>query len=153
MFSYREALENVLKQHEEKLAKSRIEYKTAYLAYMNGPSTQALANYINAHNEYVCQLALTNGMLSHFHSETLPQLLQVRGFVSLCLGLLGFQLLFWFGIYGLFCEFQGVIFKLILFYIFISSLSAQLVHNWMEVFQFGVVLVIKALGKTQGNIV
>lgn len=77
VFSNRESYENLIKQNEEKLGKTRIEYKTAYLAYMNNPSTQALANYINSHNEYVSQLHLTNGMLSQYHSETLPMLLQV----------------------------------------------------------------------------
>ncbi|KAL0277870.1 UNVERIFIED_CONTAM: hypothetical protein PYX00_004997 [Menopon gallinae] len=76
VFSHRETYENMIKQNEDKLGKTRIEYKTAYLAYMNSPSTQALANYINSHNEYVGQLHMTNGMLSQYHSETLPMLLQ-----------------------------------------------------------------------------
>ncbi|KAK6640081.1 hypothetical protein RUM43_008358 [Polyplax serrata] len=76
VFSHRDSYENVIKQAEEKLSKTRLEYKTAYLAYMNGPSTQTLANYISCHNEYVGQLHFTNGMLSQYHSETLPSILQ-----------------------------------------------------------------------------
>ncbi|XP_075235389.1 SH3 and cysteine-rich domain-containing protein isoform X1 [Lycorma delicatula] len=77
VFAHRENFEVFITKAEDKLAKCRQEYKTAYLLQMNSPnSTATLATYLDAHNNYVTQLHATNGMVDQYYHETLPQLLQ-----------------------------------------------------------------------------
>lgn len=76
VFTHRESYETILTKTEEKLAKCRQEYKTAYLSYLGSPSTVTLSAYLDTHNEYVAQLHATNGMLERYHIEALPHLLQ-----------------------------------------------------------------------------
>lgn len=76
VFTHRESYETILSKTEDKLAKCRQDYKSAYLTYLGGPSTVTLASYLDAHNDYVTQLHATNGMLERYHQEALPQLLQ-----------------------------------------------------------------------------
>ncbi|XP_050305284.1 uncharacterized protein LOC126742589 isoform X2 [Anthonomus grandis grandis] len=76
VFTHRESYETIIAKTEEKLAKSRQEYKNAYLTYLANPTTESLSAYFNAHNAYVQQLHATNGMMEEFGNSTLPSLLQ-----------------------------------------------------------------------------
>ncbi|XP_030766908.1 uncharacterized protein LOC115890735 isoform X2 [Sitophilus oryzae] len=76
VFTHRESYETIIAKTEEKLAKTRQEYKSAYLAYLSNPTTESLSAYFNGHNAYVQQLHATNGMMEEFGKETLPSLLQ-----------------------------------------------------------------------------
>ncbi|XP_066145716.1 guanine nucleotide exchange factor VAV2 isoform X9 [Euwallacea fornicatus] len=76
VFTHRESYETIIAKTEEKLAKTRQEYKSAYLTYLANPTTESLSSYFNAHNAYVQQLHATNGMMEEFGNTTLPSLLQ-----------------------------------------------------------------------------
>ncbi|CAH1122786.1 unnamed protein product [Ceutorhynchus assimilis] len=76
VFTHRESYETIIAKTEEKLAKTRQEYKNAYLSYLANPTTESLSAYFNAHNAYVQQLHATNGMMEEFGNTTLPSLLQ-----------------------------------------------------------------------------
>lgn len=76
VFTHRESYETIIAKTEEKLAKTRQEYKSAYLTYLSNPTTDSLSSYFNAHNAYVQQLHATNGMMEEFGNTTLPSLLQ-----------------------------------------------------------------------------
>ncbi|KAF5303390.1 hypothetical protein FQA39_LY09981 [Lamprigera yunnana] len=82
VFSHRESYETIITKTEEKLAKSRQEYKAAYLTYLSTPTTESLSAYFNNHNAYVQQLHATNGMLDAYANETFPQLLQKELFLN-----------------------------------------------------------------------
>uniref|UniRef100_A0A6P7EYR5 Uncharacterized protein LOC114324758 isoform X1 n=1 Tax=Diabrotica virgifera virgifera TaxID=50390 RepID=A0A6P7EYR5_DIAVI len=86
VFSHRESYETIIAKTEEKLAKCRQEYKSAYLAYLAAPSTESLSAYFNTHNAYIQQLHATNGMMDEFGKSTLPSLLQELDeiYVDLC---------------------------------------------------------------------
>ncbi|XP_072381378.1 uncharacterized protein Stacl isoform X6 [Diabrotica undecimpunctata] len=86
VFSHRESYETIIAKTEEKLAKCRQEYKSAYLAYLAAPSTESLSAYFNTHNAYIQQLHATNGMMDEFGKSTLPSLLQELEdiYVDLC---------------------------------------------------------------------
>ncbi|XP_057670494.1 uncharacterized protein LOC130902399 isoform X7 [Diorhabda carinulata] len=86
VFSHRESYETIIAKTEEKLAKCRQEYKSAYLAYLSNPSTESLSAYFNTHNAYIQQLHATNGMMEEYGRHTLPSLLQELEdiYVDLC---------------------------------------------------------------------
>ncbi|CAG9860266.1 unnamed protein product [Phyllotreta striolata] len=76
VFTHRESYETIIAKTEEKLAKCRQEYKSAYVSYLSAPSTETLSAYFNTHNAYIQQLHATNGMMEEFGKHTLPSLLQ-----------------------------------------------------------------------------
>ncbi|KAH1009867.1 hypothetical protein HUJ04_002169 [Dendroctonus ponderosae] len=78
VFAHRESYETIIAKTEEKLAKTRQEYKNAYVSYLASPTTESLSAYFNSHNAYIQQLHATNGMMEEFGNATLPSLLQVR---------------------------------------------------------------------------
>jgi SH3 and cysteine-rich domain-containing protein 2 len=45
---------------------------------MSSPSNAGMVAYFDAHNAYVQQLHATNGMLSEYSHQILPQLMQVK---------------------------------------------------------------------------
>ncbi|XP_048522316.1 uncharacterized protein LOC109542090 isoform X4 [Dendroctonus ponderosae] len=76
VFAHRESYETIIAKTEEKLAKTRQEYKNAYVSYLASPTTESLSAYFNSHNAYIQQLHATNGMMEEFGNATLPSLLQ-----------------------------------------------------------------------------
>uniref|UniRef100_A0A8D8VID2 SH3 and cysteine-rich domain-containing protein 3 n=1 Tax=Cacopsylla melanoneura TaxID=428564 RepID=A0A8D8VID2_9HEMI len=77
VFGHRESFEILINKAEEKLSKARQDYKNAYMAHLSAPNnTAALANYIDAHNNYVTQLHATNAMVDQYSHDVLPSLLQ-----------------------------------------------------------------------------
>uniref|UniRef100_A0A1B6CG85 Phorbol-ester/DAG-type domain-containing protein n=1 Tax=Clastoptera arizonana TaxID=38151 RepID=A0A1B6CG85_9HEMI len=77
VFTHRESFEVIINKAEDKLAKSRQDYKASYLSYIASPNnTAALAAYLDAHNTYVAQLHATNGMVEQYSHKILPKILQ-----------------------------------------------------------------------------
>lgn len=76
MFTHRESFDTIIAKTEEKLSKSRIDYKQCYSAHRQNPTQHSLTQYIDSHNAYVQQLHATNAMLEAYNCETVPQLLQ-----------------------------------------------------------------------------
>ncbi|KAI5753781.1 hypothetical protein M8J77_003302 [Diaphorina citri] len=77
VFGHRESFEILINKAEEKLSKARQDYKNTYLSHLSAPNNSAaLANYIDAHNNYVTQLHATNAMVDQYCHDVLPSLLQ-----------------------------------------------------------------------------
>ncbi|KAL1498131.1 hypothetical protein ABEB36_008982 [Hypothenemus hampei] len=76
VFAHRESYDSIIAKTEEKLAKTRQEYKNVYLSYLANPTTENLSAYFNAHNTYIQQLHATNGMMEECGNVTIPSLLQ-----------------------------------------------------------------------------
>ncbi|XP_076353539.1 SH3 and cysteine-rich domain-containing protein isoform X3 [Tachypleus tridentatus] len=76
IFLHRESFETVLSKAENLLSKCHQDYSDAYRKLLTVRNHSQLAEYYDMHNAYVQQLYATNGMLEHYHCQTLPMLLE-----------------------------------------------------------------------------
>ncbi|KAJ8666964.1 hypothetical protein QAD02_008626 [Eretmocerus hayati] len=79
IFSQREAYEQVVAKSEDKLNRTRAEYKRAYGALLSTPEanqdSELKRAYLEAHNAYVLQLHATNAIAERYQFQCLPELL------------------------------------------------------------------------------
>ncbi|TGZ43158.1 Uncharacterized protein DBV15_09810 [Temnothorax longispinosus] len=80
VFAHRDAYEQVVSKTEEKLQRTRLDYKRAYAALLTneagGGAEQELKRaYFESHNAYILQLRATNAITERYQSHCLPGLL------------------------------------------------------------------------------
>ncbi|XP_077279727.1 SH3 and cysteine-rich domain-containing protein isoform X2 [Temnothorax americanus] len=80
VFAHRDAYEQVVSKTEEKLQRTRLDYKRAYAALLTneagGGAEQELKRaYLESHNAYILQLRATNAITERYQSHCLPGLL------------------------------------------------------------------------------